>query len=64
MTHREIMKEAGTTRGCSANDLFLVSEGLQCGNCLAVTMDHGKTWHKPEELIKDVHSDGHAEDER
>jgi hypothetical protein len=26
----------GLARRCSAHDLFLVSEGLQCGNCLAL----------------------------
>ena len=30
----------GTTgRPCSANDLFFVSEGIQCGNCLVLVRD-------------------------
>lgn len=28
----------GLARPCSANDLFLVTGGLQCGNCLAHTV--------------------------
>jgi hypothetical protein len=31
----------GLARPCRASDLFLVVEGLQCGNCLAVDME---TW--------------------
>lgn len=31
-------------RPCTANDLILVAEGLQCWNCMAITRDHGKTW--------------------
>lgn len=26
----------GLTRPCNANDVILVTEGLQCGNCLAL----------------------------
>jgi uncharacterized Zn finger protein len=44
MTHTEIAKKAGISRSCSPYDLFIVTEGLQCGNCGAVTTDHGKTW--------------------
>lgn len=29
-------KTEGLARPCSAQDLFLSSQGLQCGNCLAV----------------------------
>ena len=43
-THSEIAKLRNVSRPCNANDLILVDEGLQCGNCLAITRDHGKTW--------------------
>ena len=31
----------GLARPCSATDLFIVKEGLQCGNCLAVSRGVG-----------------------
>lgn len=34
--HELHRKHVGTARSCSANDLFIVREGLQCGNCLYV----------------------------
>ena len=43
-THDEIAQNARPARPCNSNDLILVDEGLQCGNCLAITRDHGKTW--------------------
>ena len=43
-SHEEIAKKKKCTRPCNANDIITVDEGLQCGNCLAVTRDHGKTW--------------------
>lgn len=30
----------GLTRPCERQDLFLVSEGVQCGNCLALVVDN------------------------
>jgi hypothetical protein len=35
-----IHKTKGLSRPCNSSDLFLVSEGLQCGNCLAYTDEH------------------------
>ncbi len=35
-SHEQHRSRVGTARSCSANDLFIVSEGLQCGNCLYV----------------------------
>lgn len=29
-------KTSGLARPCNSNDLFLTSQGLQCGNCLAI----------------------------
>ena len=29
-------KTKGLVRSCTANDMFLTSQGIQCGNCLAV----------------------------
>lgn len=29
-------KQEGLARPCTSNDIFLVKEGLQCGNCLVV----------------------------
>lgn len=29
-----------TKLDCSANDLFIVSEGLQCGNCLELVVEN------------------------
>ena len=48
-THNEIAKRKGLASPCSAHDLITVSEGLQCGNCLALTRDHGKTWEEPKD---------------
>ena len=47
MSHSEIAKRVGLSRRCDSHDLFIVSEGLQCGNCLALTRDHGVTWEEP-----------------
>ena len=33
-----------TAKHCHTMDIFNVREGLQCGNCGAVTSDLGKTW--------------------
>ena len=52
MKHAEIAKKSGSCRPCSAHDLFTVSEGLQCGNCSAVTRDKGRTWERPSKPVK------------
>jgi len=46
-THREIAVPQRLARPCHPDDLILVDEGLQCGNCLALTRDHGRTWESP-----------------
>lgn len=33
-----IHKTTGLARNCTASDLFIVTGGLQCGNCLAHTV--------------------------
>jgi hypothetical protein len=48
MKHSEISKSKHLARPCSAGDLFSSGFGLQCGNCLAYTMNHGKTWIDPD----------------
>jgi hypothetical protein len=46
-THKQISDQFKPSRPCNSNDIILVEEGLQCGNCLALTRDHGKTWESP-----------------
>jgi hypothetical protein len=41
---------AKTARPCTCADLFLVREGLQCGNCLAVQTKTG--WHSIKDMQK------------
>ena len=55
-THNYIMREQNPSRRCNSNDLIDVAEGLQCGNCGALSRDHGKTWenaHKGKKLASE-----------
>ena len=39
---------------CTRQDLFFVSEGIQCGNCLALVQDHRNQFNeKDKESEKD-----------
>lgn len=50
-------KTEGLARPCSANDIFLSGEGLQCGNCLATDRPDPKcTEMTPVELCRRVAS--------
>ncbi len=39
-TIRRDHKRHGLARGCHPQDLFLVSEGVQCGNCLVLVTEN------------------------
>lgn len=43
-THKQIQMRVHPARSCSPHDILVVSEGLQCGNCGAISEDHGKNW--------------------
>jgi ferritin len=43
-THKQIQMRVHPARSCSPHDILIVSEGLQCGNCGAISEDHGKNW--------------------
>jgi hypothetical protein len=49
MKHSEIAKKAGVGMPCTAHDIIIVSEGLQCANCGALTRDHMATWESPKD---------------
>jgi len=51
MTHKEIANGKGLARPCSVHDLITVDEGLQCGNCLALSRDHGQTWEENDNKV-------------
>lgn len=40
--------EGPNGKKCCANDLFLVSEGLQCGNCLVLIQEYIPEWERGE----------------
>lgn len=56
LTHKEIAKSQNLARPCDPHDLITVAEGLQCGNCLALTRDHGKTWESANKTNKEIKS--------
>lgn len=54
-------------RECTANDQFLVTEGIQCGNCLGLNGKHNKPSEAPTSVAShtptpwEVQSDGNRE---
>lgn len=50
MTHKEIAERKGLAKPCSVHDLITVYEGLQCGNCLALSRDNGQTWEERDKI--------------
>ena len=49
MTKYNSHKQERLARECHRQDLFFVSEGIQCGNCLILVIDHREDYGQDKE---------------